>query len=243
MSRLTSILVNDTIFYPNASIPTWTMKKRTALSHAILDWGGFAPVQPMFGSKSPYNSDQEDVPVDSERMRKLLNYASQMTGRPDPSFEAPSPPAAEQSESQPEAPMKNVPLEDLTPAPLQSRAWSLPSPPPDASIPKSESQTTRPAQHKSTDTKASTVASTSARKQMLAKAKKPPLPKPKAETKANKKAVKVSPKEVRTERAEKADAAEKLTVDKKESQSVSKEKETAPAGVKEKLMGFVSKWF
>jgi len=81
---------------------------------------------------------------------------------------------------------------------------------------------------------------------MLAKAKKPAQPKLKAQNKGNKKTVKTSAKEEGAESAENAEntgTAEKLTVDKKESQSIPKEKETVPAGMKDKFMGFVQKWF
>lgn len=234
--------MHDTIFYPPAPIATWTTKKRAALSHAILDWGGFAPLQPMFGSKSPYNSDEE-VPIDSERMRKLLNFASQMTGRPDPSFETLAP---EQPMSQAEAHAADTPAEDLTLAPLQARAWSLPPPPPDVLAPKSETRTSRPTQQKPTDGKISTATSVKAQKQMLAKVKKLPQPKPKAHNKGDKKAVLISSNKDGTETAGDKETTEKLTVDKRKSQSTPKERETSSterATIKERLMGLVQNWF
>jgi hypothetical protein len=159
--------VNETIFYPSFQIIPYGSKKRSALGHALLDWGGFAPIKPMFGSQSPYNSDQEDVPVDNEGMRKVLNMAAQLTSRPDPSFETAEVPEVTKVEDT-EKKRERGHVQSV-PARTHSRSWSLPPPPPDSqktTSPK-HAKTGRPANA----TKAPAGTTTARQQQILAKAK------------------------------------------------------------------------
>ncbi|KIM82625.1 hypothetical protein PILCRDRAFT_469123 [Piloderma croceum F 1598] len=123
----------------------------------------------MFGSRSPYNSDQEDVPVDNEGMRRVLNMAAQLTSRPDPSFETAGVPGIRKVEMK-QAKSERVHVQQA-PARTHSRSWSLPPPPPDSrttTSPSRRAQTGRPANV----TKAPAGASTTARQQqILAKAR------------------------------------------------------------------------
>lgn len=59
---------------------------KAAIGHAFLDWGGFAPLQPLYEA-SPFASQ---VPTsdasDRLNIRFTLNKWSQILDRPDPSF-------------------------------------------------------------------------------------------------------------------------------------------------------------
>lgn len=133
-------IVHDTVFYHNkVEPPEISLGKQSATAHALLDWGGFAPLPAMFGSDSPYTSDKEDIPVDRENLRKVLNMAAQWTGRPDPSFEAsPPPPVAANPVAEVTEPVIQSSVEPttardtefLTPAPASSslNSWTIPEP-------------------------------------------------------------------------------------------------------------------
>lgn len=126
--------MNDTIFYPSMQIPPYSHNKKFALANALLDWGGFAPIKPIFGSQSPYNSDQE-MPVDVEGMRKVLNWAAQFAMRPDPSFETVEVPKPTKVTKVTKINMERDTRESVrvqqAPARRHSRSWSLPPPSPD----------------------------------------------------------------------------------------------------------------
>ena len=180
--------VSDKIFNPNpSSVPPQSPSKRAAIAHALLDWGGFAPLSPIFkDGKSPYNVDLEDEgrEVDREKLRKVLNKAATFVGRPDPSFAVPPPPpptetaaAAEvevvsQSDGVPEAEGPNLELEravnDSRLAPTQNRSWFLPSPPLDV-----PSATATPTTKKNniTPTNTESAARNTKQEKILAKAK------------------------------------------------------------------------
>jgi len=217
-----SILVNETIFYPNIQVPLYSHKKRIALGNALLDWCGFAPIKPMFGSQSPYNSDQEDVSVDNEGMRKVLNMAAQLTSRPDPSFETAEVPEVTKVEKKRDA-EKEREREHVQPAPVRihSRSWSLPPPPPDLQRTTKRVQTGRPANA----TKPPTGATATARQQaILAKAQQQILAKAKQ----------AKPPALNKSKS-KGDT---------QSQTTSKEeKKPEPAAFKERVWDVVKKWF
>jgi len=164
-------------------VPSYTNRKQLALGHALLDWGGFATLKPMFGSESPYNSDQEDVPVDSEGMRKVLNMAARFTRRPDPSFETPAVPEVTKlvkEEAEKETEKKVETHIRPTPARLRSRSWSLPPPPADSQTPISPPNRAKNARSPDgTKVPAGTVTGASAtvrQQQLLTKAKQTKRP-------------------------------------------------------------------
>jgi hypothetical protein len=226
-------IVKDSFFYPTIQGPEYTSAKKAALAHALLNWGGFATLQPMFGSKSPYNSDQEDVPVDSERMRQVLNEAAHFTNRPDPSFAKPTP--------KPTVPeitrVEEVEVFSSRPAPVRkhSRSWSLPSPPPDS--PESPSKPTKTGQ--SSDTKgvkaAASPGATVRQQRILAKAKK-----------AAQSATKKQKNQVAggTESQDKGDAQkQEWTMSKKDAANRLKKSAKPDAGLKDRIWDVVGKWF
>ncbi|KZP08914.1 hypothetical protein FIBSPDRAFT_874070 [Athelia psychrophila] len=124
--------LKDTDYYAKVALPEQpTMGRRVATAHALLDWGGFARLSPQFSvDHSPFNTDAGDVPADRENLRKVLNMAAQLTGRPDPSFAAP--PAPEPVAPEPEvlevesaAPEVVGPLAP-PPATSTLASWSMP---------------------------------------------------------------------------------------------------------------------
>lgn len=124
--------MRDTDYYAKVALPEEpTMKRRAATAHALLDWGGFAPLSPQFSvDHSPFNTDAGDVPADRENLRKVLNMAAQLTRRPDPSFEVPAAPAPvapkpEVIEAEIAAPEVVGPLAP-PPATSQLASWSMP---------------------------------------------------------------------------------------------------------------------
>lgn len=58
---------------------------KAAMGHAFLDWGGFAPLQPLFES-SPFTGLSQSPKAQESNMRLALNKWSQILDRPDPSF-------------------------------------------------------------------------------------------------------------------------------------------------------------
>lgn len=59
---------------------------KAAIGHAFLEWGGFAPLEPLYTS-SPFTSpSREPRPLDSKNMRMALNKWSQILGVADPLF-------------------------------------------------------------------------------------------------------------------------------------------------------------
>jgi len=58
---------------------------KAAIGHAFLDWGGFAPLQPLFET-SPFTSLSQAPKAQESNMRLALNKWSQILDRPDPSF-------------------------------------------------------------------------------------------------------------------------------------------------------------
>ena len=59
---------------------------KAATGHAFLEWGGFAPLEPLYAS-SPFTSPATDLPpLDNINMRMALNKWSQILGVPDPLF-------------------------------------------------------------------------------------------------------------------------------------------------------------
>lgn len=58
---------------------------KAAIGHAFLDWGGFAPLQPLFET-SPFTSLSQVPKAHESNMRLALNKWSQILDRPDPSF-------------------------------------------------------------------------------------------------------------------------------------------------------------
>lgn len=59
---------------------------KAAIGHGFLEWGGFAPLKPLYES-SPFTSPaQEPPPLDSKNMRMALNKWSQILGVADPLF-------------------------------------------------------------------------------------------------------------------------------------------------------------
>lgn len=223
-------IVKESFFYPTIQCPEYSNSKKAALAHALLGWGGFATLQPMFGSKSPYNSDQEDVPVDSERMRQVLNEAARFTGRPDPSFATPSP-----KPTVPET-MRVDEVEMFSPKPppvrKHSRSWSLPSPPPES--PPKPTKTVQSSNTKGTKATASSGA-TVRQQQILSKAKKAAQPAPKKQ----KKQVAGG-----TESQDRGDAQkQEWSMSKKEATNRSKGSAKPDAELKDRIWDVVGKWF
>ncbi|KAG9312113.1 hypothetical protein JVU11DRAFT_7400 [Chiua virens] len=59
---------------------------KAAIGHGFLEWGGFAPLEPLYES-SPFTSTAQEPPsVDSVNMRMALNKWSQILGVSDPLF-------------------------------------------------------------------------------------------------------------------------------------------------------------
>lgn len=59
---------------------------KAAIGHAFLEWGGFAPLKPLYES-SPFSSPARDPPpMDNKNMRMALNKWSQVLGVADPLF-------------------------------------------------------------------------------------------------------------------------------------------------------------
>ena len=59
---------------------------KAATGHGFLEWGGFAPLKPLYES-SPFTSPARDLPpLDSKNMRMALNKWSQILGVADPLF-------------------------------------------------------------------------------------------------------------------------------------------------------------
>lgn len=59
---------------------------KAAIGHGFLEWGGFAPLKPLYES-SPFTSPAQDPPsLDSKNMRMALNKWSQILGVADPLF-------------------------------------------------------------------------------------------------------------------------------------------------------------
>jgi len=167
--EITTFLVNETTFYPTIPTPErdYTLSKRKALAHALLDWAGFAKLEPM--TKSQYNSDQENVPIERIPMRNILHHAARITGRPDPSFASVQVSADVQTREVEIRTEKEDNQTNSSPAPVlrRSRAWSLPSPPSDSSTPSSpltHSKTIRSAEAKAP---AGTAAGDTVRKQQI----------------------------------------------------------------------------
>jgi hypothetical protein len=224
----TIFLVRDTIFYPNMEVPEYSPNKKFALGHAFLDWGGFATLQPMFGSKSPYNSNQEDIPIDNEGMRKVLNKAAQITHRPDPSFETPKVPNPMEVDTKEE----ELAIERPAPAQQHSQSWTLPSPPPDSSTTKLPPKQTK--NRRSSEAKASSAGITVRQQQILAKAKQTQPP---AGEKRQSTGGKRSSKD-------KGDAQnQEWTTSKKESRNRLEESAKPGHGLKERLWSVVGQWF
>lgn len=206
------------------------MSKRAAAAHAFLDWGGFAPLAPMFGAESPFNADKEDVPVDRENMRRALNMAAQLTGRPDPSF-AP-PPAPEVVQTPPEAesvvdlePQQTISeaAEPLAPPPATSllEAWTIP----EASLAEKPVQRTTapPPKRSSLPTAAANPTPKANPRKQLAKAK-----------------LRTATREVRDSRA-KDEVDELITMAKRPKKHPAPTE--GPDGLKSKIQEVIGKWF
>jgi hypothetical protein len=59
---------------------------KAAIGHGFLEWGGFAPLKPLYES-SPFTSPALDLPpLDNKNMRLALNKWSQILGVADPLF-------------------------------------------------------------------------------------------------------------------------------------------------------------
>lgn len=59
---------------------------KAAIGHGFLEWGGFAPLKPLYAS-SPFTFPARDPPpLDSKNMRMALNKWSQILGVADPLF-------------------------------------------------------------------------------------------------------------------------------------------------------------
>ncbi|KIM63983.1 hypothetical protein SCLCIDRAFT_116147, partial [Scleroderma citrinum Foug A] len=65
--------------------PIRSRAMKAAIGHAFLDWGGFAPLQPLFET-SPFTSLSQAPKAHESNMRLALNKWSQILDRPDPSF-------------------------------------------------------------------------------------------------------------------------------------------------------------
>jgi hypothetical protein len=252
--HIPSFLVHDTIFYANIELPGYTRNKRRALAHALLDWGGFATLTPMFSSKSPYNSDQEDVPIENEGMRRVLNMAAQLTGRPDPSFETVQVQDAVDVKEEEDIKKEDIKKEDVKieeaeeeeeevlsdkqPAPLRihSRSWSLPSPSPDSQTstpPPKRAKATRSVQAKAPAGAATGAGATALQQQILAKIKR----------------AKPSVGEGQRHAAEKVGSVgsgkqnEEWTISKKEARKLPKASAKPESGLKDRIWEVVGKWF
>ncbi|KIK94777.1 hypothetical protein PAXRUDRAFT_427113 [Paxillus rubicundulus Ve08.2h10] len=60
-------------FRSNAKPPYRSRAMKAAIGHAFLEWGGFAPLKPLYES-SPFTSPaQEPLPLDNKNMRMALN--------------------------------------------------------------------------------------------------------------------------------------------------------------------------
>lgn len=227
--------VHDTVFYPDLEIPEYTHKKMLALNHALLDWGGFATLKPMFGSTSPYNVNQEDVPVESESMRKVMNLAARITGRPDPSFETAK---VEKTVDAVEVIKEEVVKEEVVnndPGPTRehSRSWSLPSPSqgsPSPTPPSERTRTTRPVAVKAQAGAGTAAAGKKRKQQILGKIKQPASEKTKGTGGKNN-----STRGGETQKQE-------WSTSKKESKNRLESAKPA-AGLKNRIWDVVGKWF
>ncbi|KAG8221281.1 hypothetical protein J3R82DRAFT_1447 [Butyriboletus roseoflavus] len=66
--------------------PLRSRAMKAAIGHGFLEWGGFAPLKPLYES-SPFSSPARDLPpLDSKNMRMALNKWSQILGVADPLF-------------------------------------------------------------------------------------------------------------------------------------------------------------
>ncbi|KAL4071288.1 hypothetical protein V8B97DRAFT_2007262 [Scleroderma yunnanense] len=74
------------IRYRNTTRPPIRSKSmKAAIGHAFLDWGGFAPLEPLFET-SPFFTPSQAPKTAESNMRLALNKWSQILDRPDPSF-------------------------------------------------------------------------------------------------------------------------------------------------------------
>ncbi|KAH7883220.1 hypothetical protein F5I97DRAFT_1969708 [Phlebopus sp. FC_14] len=79
--------VDDDVQFRNTDRPPHRSRAmKAAIGHAFLNWGGFAPIKPLYASSPFTNPAQEPQPIDSKHMRMALHKWSQILGRPDPSF-------------------------------------------------------------------------------------------------------------------------------------------------------------
>ncbi|KAF8548994.1 hypothetical protein OG21DRAFT_1526121 [Imleria badia] len=89
------------ITFRNAMKPPFRSRAmKAAIGHAFLEWGGFAPLKPLYES-SPFASPAQELPpLDSKHMRMALNKWSQILGVSDPLFpEMKLPPETETRQS------------------------------------------------------------------------------------------------------------------------------------------------
>lgn len=226
------------MFYNRFEPAEISNSKRTATAHALLDWGGFAPLPAMFGSDSPYNTDKEDIPVDRENLRKMLNMAAQRTGRPDPSFEASpaSPPAAANLVVEVVEPVVETGLEPaatkasepLAPAPASSplNSWTMPKP---------YDPFTKPYLNTTTTTNLRTHNSTT-----TTHAQSPAAPKHKPNANARKQLARAKLRTA-TKEERRAKEPELTTTEKRPKNRL--RAEARPEGLKDKVMEVLGKWF
>ncbi|KAF9228431.1 hypothetical protein BS17DRAFT_773702, partial [Gyrodon lividus] len=73
-------------FRSNVKPPYRSRAMKALIGHAFLEWGGFAPLKPLYES-SPFTSPAQDpLPLGSKNMRMALNKWSQILDVPDPLF-------------------------------------------------------------------------------------------------------------------------------------------------------------
>jgi hypothetical protein len=103
---------------------------KASIGHAFLEWGGFAPLKPLYES-SPFTSPAQDpLPLDNKNMRMALNKWSQILDVPDPLFPEMRPEQTRPNETEENCVAVPTPASE---PPSSRRSKSLASPAPNAS--------------------------------------------------------------------------------------------------------------
>ncbi|KIJ15523.1 hypothetical protein PAXINDRAFT_99401 [Paxillus involutus ATCC 200175] len=117
-------------FRSNAKPPYRSRAMKASIGHAFLEWGGFAPLKPLYES-SPFTSPAQDpLPLDNKNMRMALNKWSQILDVPDPLFPEMRPEQTRPNETEENCVTVPTPASD---PPSSRRSKSLASPAPNAS--------------------------------------------------------------------------------------------------------------